>query len=116
MSKARVKIRAVFDSKSASDTAKSLLGMKMVGKDVFREHVFSSREVDDLSGGPLVPTLNAEWRFNNETDRDTIKNFIRTDLQNNSAVKSAHVSWHTCTHNDRIVKDCTTTDYFEWNK
>ena len=113
MSKPRFKAVVGFDTLAHANTVKTSVATQLVGKDIFEEHRFSTF-VDSDDG----PTLLGEWRFNNEVDRDSLKDWILNQIQNHPVVKSwietARVSWHSCTHNDPVIRDCRTSSYSEW--
>ena len=115
MSKPRVQLSAVVDTQAHADTIISSVRTQLVGKDVFEEHNLV-RSIGD--NGEL--RVDFDFRLNNEIDRDSIKNWIRNQIQTHPQVKkwvqSAKLSWHECSHSDPVVKDCRTTDYFEWSK
>lgn len=112
MSKPRLKLLAEFDTLTHAETVRDAAVSEVSSKDVYEEHSREAR-IDPDTGNP---TLTIEWRFNNETDRNDMRDWIQDQLQNvvNAWVTKVTLSWHTCTHDDLSVKDCKTTDYAEW--
>ena len=115
MSKPRIKLTAVVDTNAHADTIISLVRNQLIGKDLFDEHHLN-RDID--GDGNIV--LGFDFRFNNDMDRDSIKDWIKDQIQTHPQVKnwvqSAKISWHRCTHGDAVVKPCTETEYNIWSK
>lgn len=115
MSKPRFKMVLKIDTLAHAATIRNSIVSELAGKDIFEEHGLS--HYTDSDG--LVVGIG-EWRFNNEIDRDAIKDWIKGQVNDHPVVKNwvsdAKLSWHRCTHDDSQVSDCGTTDYFEWKK
>ena len=118
MSKPRFRLYAEVDTLAHANTIKNSITNELAGKDIFEEHGFGVRQGDILNPNKII--VYAEWRFNTAIDRDEIREWLKDQIQNHPQVKNwvsvARLSWHRCTHDEEIVKDCRTTNYAEWNK
>ena len=112
MSKPRIKVSAIIDTEAHADTIISNIQTELSGKDVFEQHALN-KFINQSGQIELV----FEARFNNQIDRNDIKDWIKDRIQNHPQVKnwvlSAKISDHLCTHDDKEVKDCRTTEYEE---
>jgi len=115
MGKPSFKLIATVDTLAHANTIKNSIQDELVGKDIFEEHNLSALRNDDGNFSCV-----AEFSFNNNIDRDSIKDWIISQVRDHQVVKNwvskARLSWHYCTHGDKEVKSCKTTGYFEWSK
>ena len=116
MSKPRLIINLDIDTLAHANTMKNNLQVQLVGKDIFETHNFSSGS-DGLNNRIF---LNADWRFKNLADRNSIWKFI-TGASTSGTTKNwintgSLMSRHLCSHDDPEVKDCRTTNYEEFLK
>jgi len=113
MSKPRFKMVLIVDTLAHAATIRNSIISELAGKDIFEEHNLSASRNEDGNVEAI-----AEWRFNNDIDRDDIKDWVRDQVENHPVVKtwvsSARLSWHRCTHDESIVENCRQTDYSEW--
>lgn len=115
MSKPRVALEAIVDTENHANTIISNVSSQLVGKDIFQNHRLT--KFIEING-----TVNVffDCRFNNNVDRDAIKDWVRDQIENHPQVKTwvslAKVSWHRCTHNNQNFESCLLTNYFEWSK
>lgn len=116
MSKPRFKLQAGIDTLAHATTIKTNITAELVGKDIFEEHNFSTGFDSELNQNMIY----GEWRFNNQIDRDAIREWIKDQIQNHPVVKTwilnAKLSWHLCTHDDSTIENCKTTIYAEFVK
>ena len=114
MSKPRFHIYFEIDTKAHAETIKNEIQNQLIGKDIFEKHSFSTFQFDSKN------YLIGDWRFNKAIDRDAVKDWVRDQAENHPIVKTwiqnAKISWHLCTHDNPEIKDCRTTNYFEWTK
>jgi len=117
MSKPRFQVEVTFDTLAHAEQVRDWLVQQLVGKDVFEQHSLGVG-LDDLQG--KVPTLTADWRFNLGLDRDALVAVIKDRVQHHPQVKvwvrAAKLSWHRCTHDEAVVQNCQTTDFFSWER
>lgn len=113
MSKPRISIYLEVDTVAHGQTIKTNIQNQLVGKDIFDTISFDfgiGNETD-----PNVIWGMAEFRFNSRIDRDSLKTWIKDQVQNHPQVKNwvlkAKITSHLCSHDDAEVKDCTTTEY-----
>ena len=113
MSKPRFKMILHVDTLAHARTIRDAIIAELSGKDIFEQHSLDAYQDED---GSIVGV--AEWRFNNNPDRDAIKDWIRDQVENHPQVKtwvlSARLSWHRCTHEEGVISNCRETDYSEW--
>lgn len=115
MSKPRFKMVLIIDTMAHAQTIRNSIVSELVGKDIFEQHSLgaSINENGEIEGV-------AEWRFNNDVDRDAIRTWLQNQVQNHPQVKnwvsSARLSWHRCTHDEVSPESCKATDYLEWTK
>ena len=113
MSKPRIRFEAAIDTEAHANTIKDSITNWIIGKDIFEIHTVDVFDLDIL-------TVVAEFRFNNQVDRDTLKDWIKDRVSSHPQVKnwvlSAKISTHNCTHNDAVVQNCGTTNYLEWER
>ena len=118
MSKPRFKLYAEVDTLAHANTIKTNVQIQLVGKDIFEQHSFSIIKGDELNSSKII--LLADWRFNNSIDRDSLKDWVKDQIQNNPQVKNwvlvSKLSWHICTHDDISIKNCRETFYGEFLK
>lgn len=116
--KPRFSLYAEVDTLAHANTIKNNINTQLSGKDIFETVGFSVSKGSVLDSNQFL--ISADWRFNNQTDRDSLKDWAQDQIQNNPQVKvwvtSAKLSWHSCSHDDSIIQDCSTTNYFEWVK
>lgn len=114
MSKPRLKMMLKIDTLAHAATIRNSIVNQLAGKDIFEEHVLSHYVEDGFVYGI------GEWRFNSSVDRDTVKDWLKDQVQNHPQVKNwvseARITNHLCSHDDAEVKDCKTTEFLEWTK
>ena len=113
MSKPRISIYLEVDTVAHGQTIKTAIQNQLVGKDIFETHSF-----DFGVGNLLNPSViwgTAEFRFNNRVDRDSIRDWIKDQVQNHPQVKNwvtkAKITTHFCSHDNLEVQDCMTTEF-----
>lgn len=118
VSKPRISIYLEVDTAAHGQTIRTAIQNRLAGKDIFETHVFDFGSVNDIGSDAVWGVL--ECRFNSKIDRDDIKDWLKDQVQNHPQIKNwilkAEIKDHLCSHDDAEVKDCRTTEYFEWSK
>lgn len=113
MSKPRISIYLEVDTVAHGQTIKQAIQDQLVGKDIFETYSFDFGVGNESD--PNVIWGSAEFRFNNRINRDSIRDWIKDQVQNHPQVKNwvtkARIISHLCTHDDVEVKPCTETEY-----
>ena len=115
MSKPRLRIEATIDTKAHGMTIIESLSNRLVGKQIFEIESFSV-DPDEKGRQDLIVDI----QFNKDVDRDDIKDWIRGQFINHNKIKrwasKSRILWYRCTHDDKVVKSCNATNFFEWSK
>ena len=114
-------MRIECDTLTHAETIYSAISNRLIGKDVFETHnLFVGQTIDTTISADSKNMVSFDFRFNGDADRDDLKDYIKDQVENHPTVKtwviSASLSWHRCTHDDPSVKNCKTTEFFEWSK
>lgn len=111
----RLKVEATLDTLGHAMTVVSSLTVQLSGKDIFDTLALTAFR--NSMGDPIV---SADIRFNSDVDRNTVRTWVRDQLDTHPIVKTwvqqALVSWHQCSHADTAIQNCHTTAYAEWSR
>jgi hypothetical protein len=112
MSKPRVKLLATVDNAAHATTIRDGVVANLVGKDVF-ESANVSFQRSNRGGVELV----VDVRFNNDSDRDSIRDWIlsqvRDTVPTRNWVSAGRLEYHLCSHDNAIVQPCTAITVWE---
>ena len=115
MSKPRVNIYLVTDTRPHAESIMNSFNSALLGKPVF-EIANEQSKVEVFEDEEGAPVFSASVRFSDDAARDNICRLVKQLAASDSVVskwvkKGSKISVHQCTHDDPEIVSCKTTEY-----